>query len=432
MAKKRTNPENHQTKVLMVDDEVPFLFAAKKIIEDLGDLSVETATGGHEGLALLKKTRYDAVISDYRMPEMNGGEFLKKVRIRYPAMPFVMYAARGQEDVVIHALRNGADYYALKEGNPKRELADLAGHIRQLVAKAHLGDALRKSEERYRFIIEHFHGIAFRRTPEGDIVFLNGAVEEITGYTEQDLAGMAWDQVVWYEDRPELHRMISDAREKGEVRLESEYRILTKDGELRWVHEYATLLMTRSGKIEGVQGTLHDINGQHIMEEQVLIQRDLALGLAASRSLEMALPLCLEAVCGVAGADMGILYLIDPYAKELNAACSLGLDDGMVQRVASWETHTELLKNIRRNRAFYGDYTGLTEFTRRTGPMPELLGTALVPIIDREKAIGCIFLSSQKVQHFSDVNILGIDGIAYQVGSAIARIWVEEMLKGLE
>jgi len=75
MAKKRTNPENHQTKVLMVDDEVPFLFAAKKIIEDLGDLSVETATGGHEGLALLKKTRYDAVISDYRMPEMNGGSF---------------------------------------------------------------------------------------------------------------------------------------------------------------------------------------------------------------------------------------------------------------------------------------------------------------------------------------------------------------------
>ena len=432
MAEKRTNPENHQIKVLIVDDEVPFLFAAKKILEDLGDISVVTATSGQEGLTLLKKTRYDAVISDYRMPEMNGGEFLKKVRIRYPAMPFVMYAARGQEDVVIHALRNGADYYALKEGNPKRELADLAGHIRQLVRKAHLGDTLRQSEERYRFIIEYFHGIAFRRTEDGTIVFLDGAVEEITGYTGQDLSGMAWDQVVWYEDRPALHAMICDALEKGHLRTDCEYRILTKGGEQRWVHEYATLLTTRSGKIEAVQGTLYDITDQRIMEEQVFIQRDLALGLAASRSLDKALPLCLEAMSGVAGADMGILYLIDPYTKQLNAACSQGLDEETVLQVASWDTDAELLKNIRMNKAFYGQFSDLKEFIQRVGPMEELLGTALVPIIDREKAIGCVFLSSHTVRHFSEVSILGIEGIAYQVGSAIARIWVEEMLKGLE
>jgi len=62
--------------ILMVDDEPFLLDIAKMYLEKTGDFAVDTAASARETLEKMETATYDAIVSDYQMPEMNGIEFL--------------------------------------------------------------------------------------------------------------------------------------------------------------------------------------------------------------------------------------------------------------------------------------------------------------------------------------------------------------------
>ncbi len=119
--------------VLYVDDEPSLLEIGKLFLEKIGNFSVETCSSAPEALKLLEQTSYHAVLSDYDMPVMNGIQFLKEVRVRYPNLPFVIFTGRGREDVVIEALNNGVDFYLQKGGDIKSQFAELSHKLRMAV-----------------------------------------------------------------------------------------------------------------------------------------------------------------------------------------------------------------------------------------------------------------------------------------------------------
>ena len=75
--------------MLIVDDEQHLRELGKRVLESQG-YEVHCAGDGFEGLAALKKSLPDMIISDLRMPNMNGFEFLSVVRQRFPAIPVVV------------------------------------------------------------------------------------------------------------------------------------------------------------------------------------------------------------------------------------------------------------------------------------------------------------------------------------------------------
>jgi CheY-like chemotaxis protein len=66
--------------VLYVDDEPVLLDIGKTFLERGGEFRVETIGSAPEALALLRNRAYDAIVSDYEMPGMDGITFLKTVR----------------------------------------------------------------------------------------------------------------------------------------------------------------------------------------------------------------------------------------------------------------------------------------------------------------------------------------------------------------
>jgi len=108
--------------VLYVDDEAPLLDIAKIYLERTGDFSVGTATSAPEALVLLQEQAFDAIVSDYQMPEMDGIAFLQQVRKSGDTIPFILFTGRGREEVVIQALNEGADFYPRKAGNQSPSL----------------------------------------------------------------------------------------------------------------------------------------------------------------------------------------------------------------------------------------------------------------------------------------------------------------------
>jgi CheY-like chemotaxis protein len=135
------------TKILYVDDEPTLLELGKLFLERTGQCSVDTVCSAPQALKKLNSKPYDAIISDYEMPEMNGIEFLKTVRTSGNQLPFILFTGRGREEVVIQALNDGADFYLQKGGDPKPQFNELYHKIRQAVQKRQVEESLRKAHE---------------------------------------------------------------------------------------------------------------------------------------------------------------------------------------------------------------------------------------------------------------------------------------------
>jgi len=82
-------PSAVPSKVLLVDDNPDGLLVRRLLLEELG-LEVETAMNGEEGLKLFQGARYDVVVTDYRMPRMDGIEMIRQIRARDSAARIVL------------------------------------------------------------------------------------------------------------------------------------------------------------------------------------------------------------------------------------------------------------------------------------------------------------------------------------------------------
>ncbi len=182
-------------RVLCVDDEPYILDITKAFLEQSGDLRVEMTQSGYRAMDLLREHVFDAIVSDYDMPEIDGIEFLKLVRQEIPDIPFLLFTGKGREEVVIEALNNGADFYIQKGGDVKAQFVELEHKIRQAVKKRHAEYALSVSERHERFlvnIIKHSTQAFVVSYPDGGLGLPNQAFCQLTGYDEAQLKDMNW------------------------------------------------------------------------------------------------------------------------------------------------------------------------------------------------------------------------------------------------
>ena len=133
-------------RVLYVDDEPALLEIGKLFLEREGTFVVDTLISVSDALMRLNTERYDAILSDYLMPEMDGITFLKQLRASGNKTPFVIFTGKGREEVVIDALNNGADFYIQKGADVKAQFAELSNKIRYAVSRKQSEEALGVSE----------------------------------------------------------------------------------------------------------------------------------------------------------------------------------------------------------------------------------------------------------------------------------------------
>jgi CheY-like chemotaxis protein/anti-sigma regulatory factor (Ser/Thr protein kinase) len=123
------------SKILIVDDSPVDRLLAGRLLEreadpddpvDFPALTPLYASSGADALALLKKERPDAVLTDLQMPDMDGLSLVKEIRVKYPLTPVILMTGQGSEDVAVKALHSGAASYVPKH--------DLARDLRETVA----------------------------------------------------------------------------------------------------------------------------------------------------------------------------------------------------------------------------------------------------------------------------------------------------------
>ena len=136
--------------------------------------------------------------------------------------------------------------------------------------------ALKQSEKRYRTFVHNFQGIAYRGTTDFTPVFFHGAVEEITGYSEKDfISGTpTWDKIIFPDDLP---KALEDGRKMCTIpnySYKREYRIIRKDGRIKWVYEIVHNTCDSSGIPDFVEGAIYDITEQKGAEAELAAERE--------------------------------------------------------------------------------------------------------------------------------------------------------------
>ena len=99
--------------ILIVDDEVHVRDGLAELLEQEG-FHVETAMNGKEALALVVNTKFDLMISDIKMPEMDGMQLLDSLQASNPDLRVIMVTAFGDVQTYLHAMQLGAYEYINK------------------------------------------------------------------------------------------------------------------------------------------------------------------------------------------------------------------------------------------------------------------------------------------------------------------------------
>ena len=120
-------------RILHVDDDPDLGELTASFLEQKDErFDVVSETAASDGLDRLATEDVDCVISDYRMPGMNGIDFLTAVRESHPDLPFILFTRNGSESVASDALSAGVTAY-LQKGTDAKQYALLANRITNAV-----------------------------------------------------------------------------------------------------------------------------------------------------------------------------------------------------------------------------------------------------------------------------------------------------------
>lgn len=157
--------------ILVVDDEAAILEVMRLNLESQG-YRVETALVAEEGLRLLAEKIIDAVLVDYKMPGMNGIEFIEKVKARCSHLPVIMVTAFGSIEMAVEAMKKGAFNYLtkplnyeemfllLKQAVEKKRLVENVQELQKVVKNKYRFDSIITNSKKMLDLLEVVDNVA--------------------------------------------------------------------------------------------------------------------------------------------------------------------------------------------------------------------------------------------------------------------------------
>jgi two-component system repressor protein LuxO len=116
-------------KIVVVDDEPTIVLMCRRVLEAQGH-TVHGFTDVHAGLARLEAEPADLLVVDYKMPDLNGLEFVERAWRLRPDLRVVMITAHGTREVIGQATATGVQHIVLKPFTPSELVRGVAAAVR--------------------------------------------------------------------------------------------------------------------------------------------------------------------------------------------------------------------------------------------------------------------------------------------------------------
>jgi PAS domain S-box-containing protein len=302
-----------QGKILVVDDNETNADLLSRQLERQG-YTVAVAGNGQQALRMVEAQRYDLMLLDIIMPEMNGYEVLERLKthdtLRH--IPVIMISALDEIESVVRCIQSGAEDYLPKPFNPvllrarigacleKKRLRDQEIVYLAQLSQAHteitslnerlqadnaqlqeLNEQLQiqiverqRAEEKYRSIYENTDEGLFQTTLEGKVISANPALARIFGYQspEELIAELTQFEKQLYVDPNRRAEFLRLMQEHGKV-SGFESQVYRTDGSIIWISENAHVVRDDRGQLLYFEGSVVNNTERKVWEEALRYQQ---------------------------------------------------------------------------------------------------------------------------------------------------------------
>ncbi len=256
------------------------------------------AASRHDFMDLLNTRSYDIVLSDFNILGYTGLQVLEAVQERLPGTPVIIVTGTGSEEVAAEAIKRGAADYVIKSSDHIRRLPHIietALEQKQLrEERARTEAALRESQRMLSTLMSNLPGMAYRclNIPQWTMLFVSDGCHELTGYPPEEMVGdarVSYADIMHEDDRERVWTSVQSALAEGRT-FTLTYRIVTAQGETKWVWERGRGVQLSPGSPEVLEGFISDIT-ERVQAEDKLRQcgeelRMLTLRLAEAEETE--------------------------------------------------------------------------------------------------------------------------------------------------
>ena len=350
--------------VLYVDDESELLELGKLFLEQTGQFMVDIVPSTSAALAMMRSKDYDAILSDYLMPGMDGIEFLKKVRTSGSTVPFILFTGRGREEVAIQALNEGADFYVQKGGDPTAQFTELEHKIRQAVQYRRAEASIRDHERREADIINFLPDATFAVDTGGVVIAWNRAMEEMTGIKVAEILGKgnyAYAIAGYHERRPVFIDLVFNEdpallakypllKRKGRTLVTETTAPFLNNGKEATIWIAAAPLYDTRGTMVGAIESIRDISDRKQAEEALRM---------SNRKLQLLSGITRHDIRNQLIALRGAVDLIDRDALDQESRELLGIVEKAAESINSQIEFTKEYEHLGMEEPRWQDVTGV-------------------------------------------------------------------------
>ncbi len=392
----------------------------------------------------------DLILSDFSMPtSFDGLTALELARAKTNDIPFVFVSGTIGDDRAVEAMKRGATDYVLKD-----RLNRLGPVIQRALREREEREARRKIEHELEETRSRLDNIV---SSLPDVVWSYSLRDRRLLYVSPAASGIyrrpltslianptGWMDLVHPEDRERVER---DRRGSLSTRLlDSTYRVVLSDGEVRWIHDRGRVITDNAGELLRIDGLARDVTELKLQDQRIRRLSRIHAVLSGINSAIVRIrdrQKLFEEACRIAveHGGFGIAWIdtLNPGTLELTPAASAGLDADSIlahsRATASAESAPgggTAERAINEKRAVYSNNL-LTEpaqgGARRSEAMRRGYNSVVtLPLLVDGSAVGSMSLFAKEVDFFDDEEIKLLTQLADDVSFALDHIAKEEKL----
>lgn len=175
-----------EIKVLLVEDNPGDALIIKEMLKEIygAHFKVTHADRLVDGIKHLKYTDFDILLLDLNLPDSQGIETIKGMNQKAPDLPIIILTGFSDEELVINSVGEGAQDYLVK-GQIDSPL--LSRSIKYSMERKNIERKLRKSEEKYRLMVEKIQSGVFLINSQNKLKYVNKAMAKMLGYSVTEM-----------------------------------------------------------------------------------------------------------------------------------------------------------------------------------------------------------------------------------------------------
>jgi len=252
-----------KSKILLVENEGIEVMDVKRELESFGYEVLFVAANGTDAIKMAENNHPDLILMDIMLPGKIDGVEVSD-RIKHLEIPVVFLTALSDHATFKRAKSTAPYGYLIKPFDSK----ELKYTIELALFKSRSEKEIRSVRNEFKLLTDNSNDMIYRmKLSDGSFEYVNVAAEKITGYSiDEFYSSKRLLKNAIHPDFKDYYQRTFEKLLNGEVEPEFEYKIITKNGELKWLNQRNNLVRDSKGKPIAIEGIVTDITARKAAE----------------------------------------------------------------------------------------------------------------------------------------------------------------------